>query len=164
MANLFRNLRRLIRRPAPGAQHLALGVYGEQHALEYLKRRGYQVVATNFVAPIGHSLNGRVITGEIDIIAYDESADHPTLAFVEVKTRTSAEIAAPQAAVDRRKQRQIIRAARVYRRIMQVEDEAYRYDVLGVLAAPNAPPEMTLLRGYFTEESFRRSRWWSREF
>jgi putative endonuclease len=161
---LLQHLRRFQREPEPAARHLALGAYGERLALEYLKQCGYRMVATNFVAPIGHNLQGRPITGEIDIIAYDESGADPTLAFIEVKTRASADIAAPQAAVDLRKQRQIIRAARIYRRLVRVEEEPYRYDVVSVLAAPGAPAEVMLLRGYFTEESFYRSRWWSREF
>jgi putative endonuclease len=163
MFGLLHKLGRLARKPALRPQHLALGAYGERLAVEHLKRCGYRVVATNFVAPIGHAHSGRVVTGEIDVIAYDESAIPPLLAFVEVKTRRSAEIASPQAAVDLRKQRQIIRAARLYRRVMRIEDEPYRYDVVSVLASADSAPEVTLLRGYFTEERFRRGGWWAQE-
>jgi len=163
MPEFLSKIRSLIQSPAPAAQHLALGALGERMAVEHLKRNGYRIVATNFVAPIGRSLTGRQVTGEIDIIAYDESAGTPTLAFIEVKTRTSADVAAPQAAVDLRKQRQITRAARVYRRILRIEGEPHRYDVVSVIAAPAARAEVTLLRGYFTEERFRHSGWWSKE-
>jgi putative endonuclease len=132
-------------------------------ALNYLKQHDYRIVATNFTAPIGYGLTGRAITGEIDIIAYDESSHPPTLAFIEVKTRRSAEIAAPEAAVTLRKQRQITRAARVYRRLLRLEGAPYRYDVVSVLAAENASAEVTLWRGYFTEERFHRSAWWTKE-
>ena len=143
----------------PLASHLALGARGERLAVSYLQRLGYRIVATNFVLPIGYSRSGRPVTSEIDIVAYDETANPYTLTFIEVKTRTSAEIAAPEAAVDRRKQRQIVRAARLYRRLMAVQDEPFRYDVVTVLASPNAVAEVSLLRGYFSEGQFARSRW-----
>ncbi len=159
-----RKTNRKARQGAAASTHLALGEYGEQLAREYLKQQGYRIVATNFIAPIGYSLQGRQVTGEIDIIAYDESQPPYTLVFIEVKTRSSSEIAAPQAAVDSRKQRQIIRAARVYRRIIEVWNEPYRYDVVSVLVATEAEPEIKLLRGYFAEQQFNRSRWHAREF
>src|ERR1051326_4973967 len=111
MLNYFHKLRGFIQRSGPTSQHLALGARGERLALEHLKQQGYRIAVTNFTAPIGYGLSGRAITGEIDIIAYDESTHPPTLAFIEVKTRTSAEVAAPEAAVNLRKQRQITRAA-----------------------------------------------------
>jgi putative endonuclease len=136
---------------SPPAPHLETGERGEKMAARFLRQQGYRIVATNFIAPVGYSRTGRTVTAEIDIIAYDESTIPFTLAFIEVKTRMSAEVAAPQSAVDRRKQRQIARAARVYRRLLAVEDEPYRYDVIGVLLAPNEEPNLSLLRGYFTE-------------
>jgi putative endonuclease len=136
-----------------------LGKKGERLAAHFLKRLSYRIVATNFVSPIGYSRNGRQVTGEIDIIAYDESSIPYTLVFIEIKTRTSAEIAAPQAAVDLRKQRQIVRTSRVYRRLMSVENEPYRYDVISIVLAHNQDAEVTLLRGYFSELKFERSGW-----
>jgi len=133
------------------APHLATGERGEKMAVEFIMEAGYRVVALNFVAPVGYSRRGRPLTGEIDIIAYDESAMPFMLAFIEVKTRTSTEIAAPESAVDRRKRKRIARAARVYRRLLAIEDEPYRYDVISVVTAPNEVPRLTLLRGYFSE-------------
>jgi putative endonuclease len=147
----------------PRAAHLALGQQGEQLAVEYLKTQGYRIVLTNFTVPIGYSRNGRQITGEIDIVAYDETSIPFTLAFIEVKTRTRADIAAPEAAVDARKQRQIVRAARLYRRLLRLEDEPYRYDVVGILAS-DAQAACSLSRGYFTEQRLAQSRWLARRF
>lgn len=158
------NLWQQLRKPQKQASHLVLGQFGERLALDYLSQQGYRPVATNFTVPLGYSLNGRRITGEIDIVAYDESRLPFTLAFIEVKTRRSREFAAPQTAVDRRKQRQITKAARRYRRLVRVEDEPYRYDVVSVLVLPAAEPQVELLRGYFTEETFARSSWQRREF
>src|ERR1051325_4873890 len=136
------------------AAHLELGERGEALALDYLKRReGYEIVATNFLVPLGRGLGGQKLTGEIDIVAYDGAA----LVFVEVKTRSSDEFAAPERAVDRRKQRQTARAARRYRRLMNVTGEAYRYDVVTVVARAGGA-QVELLRGYFDDRVFRRSR------
>jgi putative endonuclease len=153
LSNLFKRFRKEKARP----WRLALGEYGERLVADYLKRQGYRIVAANFVAPIGHGKDGRQITGEIDIVAYDESARPFTLAFIEVKTRSSDEIAQPETAVDIRKQRQIIRAARVYRRITEVTGEPYLYDVASVVVKPGVDPSVTLRRGYFSEQSFNRS-------
>jgi putative endonuclease len=147
------------RTPSTRAAHLALGERGERAALAYLKEReGYEIVATNFRVPLGRSLRGQKITGEIDIIAYEGD----TLAFIEVKTRTSDEFAAPERAVDLRKQRQIARAARRYRRLMNLESEAHRYDVVTVIPGERAD-RIELLRGYFDDRVFQRSRYFSAE-
>lgn len=142
--------------------HLELGALGEQMAVAHLEQHGYRIVATNFVAPLGYSRNDRPITGEIDIVAYDESSRPFKLVFIEVKTRTRAEIAAPEAAVDLRKQRQIVRTARIYRRLMKVEAESYRYDVVSIVIAPQSKPAITVRRGYFNEEIFARKHWQGR--
>ncbi len=144
------------------ARH-ALGQQGETLALEYLLAHGYRLVVTNYVAPIGYGPTGRPITGEIDIIAYDESVRPFVLSFVEVKTRTDDAFTAPETAVDRAKQRHIIKTARLYRRILSVNDEPFRYDVVTVLLKPNQPPAIKLLRGYFSEQSYARSPWLSQE-
>jgi putative endonuclease len=155
----FKQIRGQVHGKEARPSHLALGEFGERLVVEYLKQSGYRIVATNFRTPIGYSLSGRRITGEIDIVAYDESAPPFTLAFIEVKTRSSDEIAAPEAAVDLRKQRQIIRTARVYRRILDLSEEPHRYDVASVLTKPGTPPVVTLIRGYFSEQKFRQSGW-----
>ena len=145
----------LTRRHASRAAHLELGASGERAALDYLTDyEGYRIVAINFRVPLGRGLRGQKLTAEIDVVAYDGD----TLAFVEVKTRTSAELAAPERAVDLRKQRQIARAARRYRQLMKVIEEPYRYDVVTVLPRAKGA-EIELLRGYFDDRVFQRSRY-----
>jgi len=153
MVDAFMNLLR--RRPWPSrAGHLGLGDRGERAALEYLREyAGYEIVATNFRVPFGRGLRGQKLSAEIDIVAYDDG----TLAFIEVKTRTSNEVFAPERAVDLRKQRQIARAARRYRQLMSVIDEPYRYDVVTVVPDGNKN-RIELLRAYFDDSIFRRSR------
>ena len=139
------------------AAHLELGERGEREALEYLKgHEGYVIVATNFLVPLGRGLRGRKLTGEIDIIAYDGE----TLAFIEVKTRASDDFIAPERAVDLRKQRQIARAARKYRLLMNVMREPHRYDVVTVIALREGS-RIELLRGYFDDRVFHRSRYFN---
>src|SRR5690349_14378112 len=92
---------------------LSLGESGEALAARFLRRSGYRLVAANFEVPVGRNSVGAQVTGEIDLVALDGE----TLCFVEVKTRRSEEFTPVITNVDLRNQRQIIRTARVYRRI-----------------------------------------------
>jgi putative endonuclease len=150
---------KLRHRRAVRPAHLELGELGEKKAYEYLtKYEGYRIVATNFLVSLGRGLRGSKLTAEIDLIAYDGDA----LVFVEVKTRTSNEVVSPERSVTLRKQRQIARAARRYRRLMKVEGEQYRYDVVTVI--PDASgAEVELLRGYFDDRVFQKGRYFRRD-
>ncbi len=159
---MWGTIKRFGRKHPPVTPHLQLGERGERLAAEFLQRQGYKIVVTNFVAPIGEIRNNRVITGEIDIVAYDESSSPFVLTFIEVKTRSSSEIAAPESAVDLRKQRQIIRASKVYRRLLAIEDERYRFDVVSIVIAFDKEAELKLFKGYFKDAKFGRSKWFSR--
>jgi putative endonuclease len=148
--------------PAADPRH-QLGQTGERAALDYLLAHSYRIVVTNYTAPIGNGPTGRPITGEIDLIAYDETARPFVLSFIEVKTRTGTQFAAPETAVDRNKQRHIIKAARIYRRVNRVQEEPFRYDVVTVVMAEESP-RIELLKSYFSEETFARSHWARREY
>lgn len=134
-----------------------VGESGERIAAGHLVRRGMRIVCSNFKVPIGRNLRGASVTGEIDIIALDGDV----LCFIEVKTRSKAEFASPVSAVDRRKQRQIIRTARIYRRIFGVERFKYRYDAVAVVIGER--PEITHFRNYWDESAFG-SKNWDRHF
>ena len=133
----------------------SLGTLGEAYAAAYLDQLGYRLVAANFTLPVGRNLRGAVVTAEIDLIAYDQD----TLCFVEVKTRSSDWFAPPEVNVDRRKRRQITRAARVYRQMLGIENEPHRYDVVTVILSDDSTPQIELLRNFWTEESLRKRRW-----
>lgn len=150
---MLAHLKSLWRKPAPDAAHLALGRWGERQALAYLCEAGFRIVATNYRVPLGRGQRGQKVTGEIDIIAYEEG----TLVFIEVKTRSSDEWAAPERAVDLRKQRQIARAAHRYRQLLRLTGEPRRYDVVTVLPTA-AGNKITLHRGFFDERRFGRGR------
>jgi len=139
------------------APHSELGRRGEALAIEYLERAGYRIVAANFTVPIGRNTRDVLINAEIDVVAYDGA----TLCFVEVKTRGSDEFAPPQANVDRRKRRQIARAARGYRRLLDLTGAPYRYDVVTVLlpAETEHGSRVELLKNFWTDEKLRKRTW-----
>jgi len=96
-----------------------LGKDGEAFALEFLTGQGYVIHQTNYRIPD---------IGEIDIVGEERG----TICFVEVKTREKDGLD-PFEAVDRRKQRKLIRVAQAYLidRFKTV-DVAARFDVLAV--------------------------------
>lgn len=142
--------------------HLRLGKLGEAYAAAYLDQIGYQLVAANFTVSVGRNLRGAIINAEIDLIAYDGG----TLCFIEVKTRASDWFAPPQVNVDRRKQRQIARAAHAYRRMLRLEGQPYRYDVVTVVISNDAgntnSPQVELLKSYWREDQFKKRYWHER--
>ena len=139
--------------------HLELGRRGEEFAAAYLQQAGFQIVAANFDIPIGRNRLGAVVNVEIDLVAYEGE----TLCFIEVKSRGSDWFAPPHVNVDRRKQRQIARAARAYRRMFGLAGAPYRYDVITVVfptkEPPAASPEIVLLRNYWTDDKIRKHTW-----
>jgi putative endonuclease len=142
------------------ASHFELGRRGEGLALEHLERAGYRIVAANFSVPIGRNTRDVIVSAEIDVVAYDG----PTLCFIEVKTRASDEFAPPQVNVDRRKRRQIARAARGYRRMLGLIDAPYRYDVVTVVSPSSAKqidaePRIELLKNFWRDEKLRKRNW-----
>ncbi len=108
---------------------LALGVWGEDRAANYLCDQGMTIVQRNFRTPVG----------EIDIIAKDKSI----LAFVEVKTRRSTVFGAPQEAVGQRKQRQIIRTAQWYLQNNKNTKLQPRFDVVAILCQSDGREQIT---------------------
>lgn len=97
-----------------------LGKSGEETVAKYLEKNGYKILIKNY----------RCKLGEIDIIA----RDGPDLVFIEVKTRSGLSYGSPAAAVNRRKQRQISRAAQCYLAEQQLFDSPARFDVISLLS------------------------------
>lgn len=102
-----------------------LGMRGEEIALEFLKKRRFRVLETNY----------RCRCGEIDIIARDGSE----LVFVEVKTRRTSSYGPPQLSVTPFKQRQISKAALTWLTKNGLMEKNARFDVIGVLLRDNGP-------------------------
>ena len=101
----------------PDDRHV-LGAEGERAAEQFLRRQRYAILARNY----------RCRSGEVDLIALD----HSTVVFIEVKTRTQPGCGTPLEAVDRRKQRQIQRAAQQYLIQNRLHERDARFDVVGV--------------------------------
>ena len=100
------------------------GRQGEEAAYWHLRQRGFIMVDRNY-RPEG-------LRGEIDLIGWDGE----TLVFVEVKTRQSSDLRAPEAAVDRDKESHVMAAAREYRRRAHCAAAPHRFDVVTVEMAP----------------------------
>ena len=132
-----------------------LGLEGEALAAQYLAANGSRIVLTNFKVPVGRNSQGAQVTGEIDIIALESE----TLCFIEVKTRRSADFTPVITAVDVRKQRQITRTAKIYRRIFRVYEMPHRYDVVTIVLPDSGQPEIELVRGFWDESKFRKRSW-----
>ena len=82
------------------AQHNELGKEGENVAVEFLQKQGYEILETNWTFQ----------KAEVDIIAQKEN----TLAIVEVKTRSSIDFGLPQDFVKSKKIQLLIKAVNEY--------------------------------------------------
>ena len=142
--------------PSDPTNSSKLGRHGEALAADFLVRNRYRLVISNFKVPVGRNSKGVQISGEIDIVALDESG---ILCFVEVKTRTAAIFAGPISAVDLRKQRQITRTAKVYKRVFGLWDTPSRFDVVTIVAPTGGDAKIELFRGFWHADKFRKRRW-----
>ena len=124
-------------KPAGTVPHLETGERGETLAYWYLRQTGYTMVARNRRARSG--------AGELDLIGWDG----PILAFVEVKTRTSAEAGPPEAAVSRAKQKRIAKAAKEYMRRLERKPVNYRFDIVSVFWDREAGYQVRLIKDAF---------------
>jgi putative endonuclease len=117
--------------------HLATGRRGELAAYFYLRHLGYVIVARGW--------RSSRLRGDIDLIAWDGG----TLCFIEVKTRTTHEVATAEAAVDEDKRRTLRRLASNYRRQLPHKDVTARFDILSIYFEKEKAAEFELFRGAF---------------
>ncbi len=96
-----------------------LGAWGEMLAAEYLRKKHYQVIATNY----------RCRFGEIDLIVSNKRY----LVFVEVKLRKTDKFASAYEHVDTRKQNKIRTTAEMFLSEYQTDLQP-RFDVVEVYA------------------------------
>lgn len=100
------------------AQHNELGKKGERAAADFLKSKGYKVLA----------LNWRKHRHEIDIVAENDEF----IVFVEVKTRTSREWGNPEDFIGATKIRRIVNAADLYLKFYDIDKPA-RFDIISAV-------------------------------
>lgn len=100
------------------ALHNNLGNTGEQIAVNYLIDKGYTIRERNF----------RYLKAEIDIIAQTKN----TLAIVEVKTRSRADLGNPQDFISKKQIQNLIQAADHYV-VSNSLDVSVRFDVVALL-------------------------------
>ena len=97
-------------------------IYGKKSeiiASQFLKKKGYKIIETNYKNKIG----------EIDIIAKDKDY----LVFVEVKARMSRAFGDPAEAVDLKKQQKIRDVAQLYLIKTGKTEKNCRFDVVALL-------------------------------
>ena len=108
-----------------GLSNRLTGAWGEELALRYLKRRGYELVERNY----------RTRYGELDLILRQEGS----LVFVEVKLRRGTGFGDPLEAVTPRKQAAIRAMAERYISEKQPDFDEVRFDVVGIRLGEGAP-------------------------
>ncbi len=116
------------------AEHNELGKLGEELAVQFLQKEGYEILETNWTFQ----------KAEIDIIAKTEN----TLAIIEVKTRSSLDFGLPQDFVKPKKIQLLVKAVNEYVVSKDLDIEV-RFDIIAITAS--VQPSVS---GYKTDKSF----------
>jgi putative endonuclease len=116
-----------------------LGKAGEDRASKFLTKQGYRILERNY----------RTRNGEIDLIALHQG----TIAFIEVKTRTSDAFGAPELAVTAQKQRRMVKAALGYIKFKKLHQVPCRFDVVAISTATEK--EVSLIQNAFEMDRTR---------
>ena len=101
----------------------ATGNYGEDLAVKYLSRKGFQIIERNF----------RTRNGEIDIVAIDRRGKQPVLVCIEVKARSSRDYGTPLEAITYFKLKALIRTLQYYKSTHKGLPELMRIDGVSLL-------------------------------
>jgi putative endonuclease len=99
------------------AEHNELGKQGEEQAVDFLQKNGYEILEINWIFQ----------KAEIDIIARKED----TLAIIEVKTRSSIDFGLPQDFVKPKKIQLLVKAVNEYVNQNQL-DVSVRFDIIAI--------------------------------
>jgi putative endonuclease len=100
-----------------------MGRRGERVAERWLAVHGWQIAERRFRN--GHR--------DIDLVATRADRAGRMVAFVEVKTRKSADFGGPVSAVNWKKQRELSRSAKVWISRFQQPGDTFRFDVIGII-------------------------------
>ena len=94
------------------------GILGERLAQDFLKKKGYLILETNYRCP----------EGEIDIIA----RRHNNLVFVEVRTKSNLEFGSPEESITSVKKHHLERAVYRYQKEHRNLPELWQIDLVAV--------------------------------
>ena len=94
------------------------GILGEKLAGDFIKKRGYHILETNYRCP----------EGEIDIIARHGDS----LVFVEVRTKRSLEFGTPEESITPAKMEKLRTVAARYRQTHDNLPASWRIDVVAI--------------------------------
>jgi putative endonuclease len=111
-----------------GVSRQKLGRAGEKAACNYLRQKGYRILARNYTCA----------AGELDLICRHDDC----IVFVEVKTLSDSDAADPESRIGRTKQRQLTRVARYWLAAHGEPDLAYRFDAIGVTLPSGEAPHI----------------------
>jgi len=100
------------------AQHNLLGKNGEQMAVDFLTKKGYDIIERNY----------RFDKAEVDIIAKKENI----LAIIEVKTRSTSDFGDPQDFVKPKQIQRLVKAVDEYV-IENKLDVEVRFDIIAIV-------------------------------
>ena len=117
-------------------ERIQLGRIGENAAVAFLERHGFNILQRNF----------RNKLGEIDIIARDGD----TICFIEVKSRKTDAFGSPFESVTRAKQRKIIHVALSYLKSRGRCEANVRFDVISVILGDEEEcPRVEIIKNAF---------------
>lgn len=94
------------------------GIKGEKLAQDFLKKRGYRIIETNY----------RIPEGEIDIIA--KQKDY--LVFIEVRTKKSLQFGTPEESITPTKMEKLRNVAARYQQTHYNLPSLWRIDVVAI--------------------------------
>ena len=94
------------------------GILGEKFARDFLKKRGYRILETNYRCP----------QGEIDIVARHKDS----LVFIEVRTKTSLEFGTPEESITSTKRNHMRATAFHYQQAHTDLPQQWRIDVVAI--------------------------------
>lgn len=101
------------------ADHNDLGDIGEEMAADHLLKKGYQILARNYV----------YLKGEIDIIARVEN----TIVIVEVKTRSTPDFGDPQDFLKPAQIKRLVETAHHFVEELGEDEVNVRFDIVGII-------------------------------
>lgn len=114
------------------------GILGEKLAKDFLKKRGYHIIETNYRCP----------QGEIDIIAKHKDS----LVFIEVRAKKSSEFGSPEESITPIKRERMRATAAYYRQTHSKLPPQWRIDVVAIeLNQKEKPSRIELIENAVSE-------------